>query len=427
MDDELKPARASSLARGSNRGRLIEALRRQGPMPRVELARSTGLSFPAISAITSKMMAEDLLSEIDATMSSPDEIEEDADGNGRRRGRPAIQLTLNPEFGRVVAVSLRMNLIETLLADFSGAGLAQSRLALETRALDAAALCDIVIAQIAAMLETTGTPRHRLLGIGIALQGIVNADTGRHLWSPALSVTDVDLATPIRRTFEADVVMANDAVPVALALAAAEPALAEGLAATITVGHGVGMGVVVDGEARWGVGSSSEIGHVKLAPNGPQCRCGQRGCIEAYLADYALYRDARTFIDLPPAVSQQPSEAQMALLRDRARNGDPRLEHLFQQAGHALAEAVAATISVLRPHHVILSGPGLQAFDMMRSAYEDRLEQAVLPWLLKSTAVYVRPSKSAAIVDGMVRRTLRVVDQNYMETAERTSRPAAAL
>jgi predicted NBD/HSP70 family sugar kinase len=373
------------------------------------------------------MMAEDLLSEIDATMSSPDEIEEDADGNGRRRGRPAIQLTLNPEFGRVVAVSLRMNLIETLLADFSGAGLAQSRLALETRALDAAALCDIVIAQIAAMLETTGTPRHRLLGIGIALQGIVNADTGRHLWSPALSVTDVDLATPIRRTFEADVVMANDAVPVALALAAAEPALAEGLAATITVGHGVGMGVVVDGEARWGVGSSSEIGHVKLAPNGPQCRCGQRGCIEAYLADYALYRDARTFIDLPPAVSQQPSEAQMALLRDRARNGDPRLEHLFQQAGHALAEAVAATISVLRPHHVILSGPGLQAFDMMRSAYEDRLEQAVLPWLLKSTAVYVRPSKSAAIVDGMVRRTLRVVDQNYMETAERTSRPAAAL
>ncbi|MGX4769658.1 ROK family protein [Bradyrhizobium guangdongense] len=421
MDDELKPTRTSSQARGSNRGRLIEALRRQGPMPRVELARSTGLSFPAISAITSRMMAEELLSETDATTAWPEDGgEDDADGNGRRRGRPAIQLTLNPGFGRIIAVSLRMNLIETLLADFSGSDLAQSRLVLETRALDATALCDIVIAQIDSMLEATGTPRHRLLGIGIALQGIVNADTGRHLWSPALSVTDVDLATPIRRTFEVDVVIANDAVPVALALAAAEPALAEGLAATITVGHGVGMGVVVDGEARWGVGASSEIGHVKLAPNGPQCRCGQRGCVEAYLADYALYRDARTIIDLPPATSQQPSEAQMALLRDRARDGDPRLEQLFRQAGNALAEAVAATISVLRPHHVVLAGPGLQAFDMMRDAYQERLEQAVLPWLLKSTAIYVRPSKSAAIVDGMVRRTLRVVDRNYMETAERT-------
>jgi predicted NBD/HSP70 family sugar kinase len=105
-------------------------------------------------------------------------------------------------------------------------------------------------------------------------------------------------------------------------------------------------------------------------------------------------------------------------LHDRARSGDSRLEHLFQQAGHALAEAVATTISVLRPHHVILAGPGLQAFDMMRSAYEERLDQAVLPWLLKSTAIYVRPSESATIVDGMVRRTLRVVDRSLMETTE---------
>src|SRR6185312_7083553 len=374
------PRRASTMARASNRGRLVDVLRRQGPLPRVELARSTGLSFAAISAITSRLIAEELLREAEtetaaATSWSDDTDEEDTEGpNGRRRGRPAVLLTLNPEFGRVITVSLRMNLIETLIADFSGSGLAQSRLVLATRALDPNALCDLVIAQIDAMLEATATPRNRLLGIGVALQGIVNPDTGRHLWSPALSITDIDLAKPICQTFGVEVVMANDAVAVALAIAAAEPALAQGLSATIMVGHGVGMGVVVDGEARWGAGS--EIGHVKLAPNGPQCRCGQRGCIEAHLADYALYRDARTFLDLPPAASQQPSEAQMALLRERALSGDPRLEQLFQQAGRALAEAVAATISVLRPHHVILAGPGLQAFEMMRHAYEERLEQA---------------------------------------------------
>ena len=425
MDEQPEtPRRASGLTRGSNRARLVEVLRRQGPSPRVDLARSTGLSFPAISAITSRLMAEELLCEAETetatAMSWPDDTDEEgADGlNGRRRGRPAVVLTLNPAFGRIIAVSLRMNLIETLVADFSGTGLAQSRRVLATRALDAGALCDLVIAQIEAMLEATATPRHRLLGIGIALQGIVNADTGRHLWSPALSVTDVDLAKPVRQAFGVEVVMANDAVAVALALAASEPALAQGVSATIMVGHGIGMGVVVDGEAHWGAGAGSEVGHVKVAPDGPQCRCGQRGCVEAYLADYALYRDARTFLDLPPAESQQPSEAQMALLRERARGGDPRLEHLFQQAGRALAEAVAATISVLRPHHVVLAGPGLQAFDMMRHAYEERLDQAVLPWLLKSTAIHLRPSESATIVDGMARRTLRLVDQNHMETTE---------
>jgi predicted NBD/HSP70 family sugar kinase len=434
MDDQPElPRRASGVIRGSNRGRLVEALRRQGSLPRVELARSTGLSFAAISAITSRLMAEELLCEAEpeagGAASWPEDIDdEDADGpNGRRRGRPAVLLTLNPAFGRVIAVSLRMNLIETLIADFSGAGLAQMRRVLATRALDADALRDLVIAQINAMLEATATPRQRLLGIGIALQGIVDADSGRQLWSPALSVTDIDVAEPVRRAFGVEVVMANDAVAVALALAAAEPALANGLSATIMVGHGIGMGVLLDGEARRGDGGTgSEIGHVKLASDGPQCRCGQRGCIEAYLADYALYRDARTFLDLPQAGSQQPSEAQMALLRERALGGDPRLQQLFRQAGRALAEAVAATISVLRPHHVILAGPGLQAFDMMRRAYEERLGEAALPWLLKSTAIHVRPSASATIVDGMVRRTLRVVDRSLIETAAQQTLGVAA-
>src|SRR5579871_1616510 len=272
MDDQPEPRRrASNVVRGSNRGRLVEVLRRHGPLPRVELARSTGLSFPAISAITSRLIADELLCEAEiettAAVSWPEDSDEgDADGlNGRRRGRPAVLLTLNPEFGRIIAVSLRMNLIETLIADFSGSGIAQSRLALTTRALDADALCALVIAQIEAMLDATATPRHRLLGIGIALQGIVNADTGRQLWSPALSVTDVDVTESVRRAFGVEVVIANDAVAVALALAAAEPALARGLSATIMVGHGVGMGIVLDGEARWGDGGTgSEIGHVKL-------------------------------------------------------------------------------------------------------------------------------------------------------------------
>lgn len=425
------PRRGGSAIRGS-RGRLVDALRRLGPLPRVELARSTGLSSAAISAITSKLIAEELLCEAEpeagTVPSWPDDVDEDdGDGaGGRRRGRPAVLLTLNPAFGRVVAVSLRMNLIETLIADFSGNGLAQTRRVLATRSLDAGSLCTLVIEEINAALDATATPRHRLLGIGVALQGIVNADTGQQLWSPALSVTNVDLAPALRGAFAVTVVMANDAVAVALALTAAEPVLGSGLSATLMVGHGVGMGVVADGEARWGDGAGSEIGHVKLAADGPQCRCGQRGCIEAYLADYALYRDARTFLDLPPAASQQPSEPQMALLRDRALRGDPRLLALFRQAGQALAEAVAVTISVLRPHHVILAGPGLQAFDMMADAYHQRLEHAVLPWLLKSTAIHVRPSESAAIVDGMVRRALRVVDQSLIETTTERTLVAAA-
>src|SRR3569832_930895 len=152
MNEQPEPLRrASSAVRGSNRGRLVEVLRRQGPVPRVELARSTGLSFPAISAITSKLITEELLCETEPAATTWPDIADDedtAEPYSRRRGRPAVLLTLNPEFGRGVTVSLRMNLIETLIADFSGSGLAQSRVELPTRALDAGALCDHNKAQI---------------------------------------------------------------------------------------------------------------------------------------------------------------------------------------------------------------------------------------------------------------------------------------
>src|SRR5258708_7151140 len=201
MDDQPGPLRrAEDVPRGSNRSRLIEALRRHGPSPRVELARSTGVSFPAISAITSRLMAEELLCEAETeTELAPslpevrdDVAEAEGDGpsgpkgeggrhTGRRRGRPAVLLTLNPAFGRVIAVSVRMNLVETLIADFGGTGLAQTRRVLATRALDAGALCALVIDEINAVLDATDTPRRQLRGIGIALQGIVNPDAGSQL------------------------------------------------------------------------------------------------------------------------------------------------------------------------------------------------------------------------------------------------------
>lgn len=64
MTDQIEaPRRIPGIARGSNRGRLVDVLRRLGPLPRVELARSTGLSFPAVSGLTSRLIAEELLCE----------------------------------------------------------------------------------------------------------------------------------------------------------------------------------------------------------------------------------------------------------------------------------------------------------------------------------------------------------------------------
>lgn len=393
--------RTAATARHVNRGRILSALRRAGPTPRVMLAKQTKLSFAAVSAITSELIAEGAL-------------REGAADQGQGRGRPAVELDLDPSYGRVVAVALRMNRVDTLAADFCGRRLASRHRPAVTREVDEVSLARLLVDEIEAVgreAESSGGP---LLAIGIACQGMVDPAAGRSLWSPALSGTGTALAAPLQDALGVPVVMANDAVAVSLAVTATDPELVRGLTATIMVGHGVGMSILVDGRPAIGDGGvASEIGHVKNASDGAQCRCGQRGCIEASLADYALYRDARTFIELPPAESQQPTDEQMTYLRKRAAEGDPRLAQLFHQAGRTLADAVAVAISVFSPRHVVLAGPGLHGFAMMREGFEARLRDSVLPRLLERTTIHVRPCASDAIVEGMVRRTLDAVDRHH--------------
>src|SRR3546814_6722818 len=125
------------------------------------------------------------------------------------------------------------------------------------------------------------------------------------------------------------------------------------------IGHGVGMGMLRDGGPFPGSrGFSSEIGHVRRLPGGAQCRCGQRGCIEAYLADYALYRDGRSVADLPHTDAQQPSEAPMVELVRRGGAGEQAVRALFVEAGGALAAAVSWGGWGLAPGRARESGGG---------------------------------------------------------------------
>src|SRR3546814_20152509 len=87
-------------------------------------------------------------------------------------------------------------------------------------------------------------------------------------------------------------------------------------------------------------GFSSEIGHVRRLPGGAQCRCGQRGCIEAYLADYALYRDGRSVAELPHTDAQQPSAAQLVELVRRGGAGEQAVRALLVGAAVAWADPV---------------------------------------------------------------------------------------
>lgn len=401
-------------ARDTNRGRLLRQLRRYGPMARVELAHRTRLSAGAVSAITGELIEDGVLRELPAPL-PPD--------GGGPRGRPPVELGPDPAFARVAAVSIRMNLVEGVIADFAGCPLARHAVECHTRALDAAGVVARCIEAIdGAAASAPGAPPR---AVGLGAQGMVDPATGRQLWSPVLRTGVMDLAGPVAARYGVPVLVENDAAATALALVRELPDLQRGLVAVLMIGHGVGMGLLRDGGAFPGSrGFSSEIGHVRRLPGGAQCRCGQRGCIEAYLADYALYRDGRSVADLPRTDSQQPTEEQMVELGRRAAAGEPGLRALFVEAGVALADAISVVGSVLAPRRIAVTGSGLRSFELMEPSFRSALAHAFAPGLVPDRDVLFVPGGVERITAGMAQLALEALDADLGERGARPARRA---
>jgi predicted NBD/HSP70 family sugar kinase len=357
-----------------------------------------GLSAAAVSTITAEMIGNGVFVE-----SADEPTAENV------RGRPPVNLQFKADYARVAAASLRMNVVDAVVADFTGRILVREQFPCSTRSLSG----DEVIAQCAMAIETVvaGAPGPPPSAIGLAVQGIIDPIVGRQIWSPILSIRDTDLVSPLTDHFGVPIVMENDAAATALAAAQLVPDLRLGLVGVLMVGHGVGMGLLVDGGPFPGTrGASSEIGHVRRQPAGAQCRCGQRGCIEAYLADYALYRDARTIADLSMTSQQQPSEQQMSELVKRAEAGEPHVVSLFREAGVALSDAVRVLASVLLPDRIAIAGSALRAFHLMRPTFEQGLQEFRIPALEPAKDVVIVPGGTELIVAGMVHLALERVD-----------------
>lgn len=401
MNDIVLP-KVTAPENDNNRARLVRQLRRQGPMARVDLGRRTGISAAAVSSITSELIAEGVL--VEATGQSAAE---------NVRGRPPVTLTLNPDYAWVASASVRMDVVEAVVADFSGQILIREQFPCTTRSMTG----EEVSAHCAMAIDTVLSRSNKSApgAIGLAVQGTVDPTLGRQVWSPILPVRDTNLATPLADHFGVPVVMENDASATALAAAQLDPGLREGLVAVLMVGHGVGMGLLVDGGPFAGTrGASSEIGHVRRHPAGAQCRCGQRGCIEAYLADYALYRDARTIANLSMANHQQPNEDQMRDLVKRAENGEPYIVNLFREAGTALSDAVRVVASVLGPNRIAITGSALRAFHLMKPTFEHGVLESLTPSLDPKKDIVVVPGGTELIVSGMVHLALEQLDSKIV-------------
>lgn len=260
-------------------------------------------------------------------------------------------------------------------------GTVVEQLRVESPATDVEAIEDAV-AELVGRLAS----RHEITAVGIGAAGYVDSRRTKVMFAPNLAWRDVHLKAELEERVEVPVVIENDANAAAWGETRFGAGHGQRFTVTVTVGTGLGGGVVLGGELiRGAFGAAAEVGHLSIVPDGRPCGCGNAGCWEQYASGRALVTEARQ------RAARSPEEARLLLEladgRPESITGpmvtmgaiadDPVALASFEAVGTWLGHGLADLAAVLDPRVFIIGGGVSEAGELLvgpaRTAFEARL------------------------------------------------------
>jgi predicted NBD/HSP70 family sugar kinase len=346
--------------RGAPNSAIVQALRERGALSQADLARLTGLGKATVSRAISELQGEGVVVDAGRALSPA----------GGASGRPAAALTLNPMSGTCVGLQLGPKSIRAVLADVSHRVLASRVVALDwDYSLDQG--LDVTADLIDALQKEAKSDPASLIAVGIAMPSPVHPATSRVIRSSAIGTwAGLRVNEPFEERLRRPVFVENESM--CAALAELTWGAAKGLSnfAYVKVESGIGGAVVANGALQRGIsGGAGEFGHLTYDPNGPLCRCGNRGCFEVHLSDWALIKpmqeihgEAFTIVDLI----------------ERAHAGDKACERILFDAAEMLARCLSVACNILNPDALMIAGSLLPAGDLLLQPLKQFLSRQVL-------------------------------------------------
>ena len=354
------------LMREINQALVLGLIHDRGPISRTEIAEFAHLAPATVSGITGDLIEQGLVYEHEAGVSTG--------------GRRPILLALNRRAGFVLGAKLTETHLVVALTDLAAEIVDQRQLPLGTDRRPEAVVAALagLVAELRAL-----QPDRRLSGLGLGMAGAIDRRAGVCRFSPFLRWRNVPLRSMLEARLGLPVVVENDVNT--LAMAERWFGAGAGVAdfVVVTLGRGVGLGMVVDGRLyRGGRGAGGEFGHVTVEPDGPPCECGKRGCLEALVGELGLRRRLRE------AVGRDLTLTDGAAL---ARAGDPTARAVFSEAGRTLGLALAGVVNLLNPVRLIVGGEGVETLDLLMESLRAALAEHCFDGLFADLELVVEP------------------------------------
>jgi glucokinase len=267
---------------------------------------------------------------------------------------------------------------------------------------------DYVITEMCDAIRSVSTKYSKagaMIGVGIGIPGIIDKRTGMLRESPNLpGWHEYPVRDEIERRLSANVVLENDANAAAFGEAWLGAARGRESMCMITLGTGVGGGIVLGGSIWRGMtGMAGEVGHVTIDPSGPKCKCGNIGCAEMFASATAIMRMAREAI----ANGNAPELAKMAksgdvefnakFIYNLALQGDEPSRAIFNRVGWALGILIADLVNILNLEMYVIGGGVSAAWSMFSPAMFAEIRKRSMVYAATAPAEHVNPPAGASV------------------------------
>ncbi len=381
-----------SLVRELNRSILLQRLRVAPPLSRADLAAVTGLNKTTVSNLIDELIADGFVREIGR----------DASGGGR----PGVLLELNADGGWIIGGEIGVGRMKVIVANLR-ATIAWRREA--TFDLDSGQ--EVVLQRLDSLLrqarQFAQRGDRRLLGVGVTVPGLVDVSSGVLVFEPNMGWRDVPLRERLAAKLQLPVFIDNDANAAALAERYFGAAQDVEDFAYVVANIGLGAGLVIGGQIFSGAsGYAGEAGHTTIDPDGPVCRCGNRGCWERLASQRALIErvDVALRAGRPSRITSTVDGGEITLqsILDAARLGDEVARAALRETGIYLGIGIANLINLLNPQLVAFGGSLSQAHEFLMPAARQVAAERVMGEPGQAARIVVSSLEADACVLGGV-------------------------
>jgi N-acetylglucosamine repressor len=370
------------LMKSVNKSIILNKIRTSEPISRAQIAKETRLTPPTVSSIVKELMEQELVRERTLGHSSG--------------GRKPTMLHINTDAFYVIGVDAGPETVEGVLTDLTGKILYRTSNLLK-KPITNEQFLSILKENIYTILDLSQINQDKIIGIGIAMHGVVDIVTGTSLIAPLLNLRNIPIKEVLEEEFNLTVKVENDARAMALGESWFGGHGDVDSMVAVNIGHGVGAGIVIDGRLYHGAqGIAGEFGHMSIDLNGDLCECGNLGCLQTFVSGSAIAeRAAKQIKDNGSAVTGKE-------VFELAQKGNQAYIDLLHETGKVIGIGLTNLIHLINPSEIVLGGGVMKSEKLIMPAIMETIKRRALTTEASKTKVSVTELGDEATLLGAV-------------------------